>query len=136
MLCGLFGRTSGSKQLQRPCTKSRQRKNGARARSRGQLDTEPRPVARWVRPDSLIRRRERKEHRPWSFISALWAGDDGVVVIVHRHRYVRLPTLRTAASDRYDYVFGHMIPQTRNASSDHLITSADVVWFPFFPQAT
>ena len=55
---------------------------------------------------SLIRRRERKKLRPWSFIFALWAGDDGVVVIVHRHRYVRLPTLRTAASDGYDHIFG------------------------------
>jgi hypothetical protein len=64
---------------------------------------------------SLIRRRERKELRPWSFISALWAGDDGVVVIVHRHRYVRFPTLRTAASDGYDHIFGHIILQARNA---------------------
>jgi len=58
---------------------------------------------------SLICRPERKELRPWSFISALWAGDDGVVVIVHRYRYVRLPTLRTAASDGYDHIFGHKI---------------------------
>jgi hypothetical protein len=73
---------------------------------------------------SLIRRRERKELRPWSFISALWTGDDGVVVIVHRHRYVWLPTLRTAASDGYDHIFSHIILQARNAPSDHLTTSA------------
>ena len=62
----------------------------------------------------LICRRERKELRPWSFIFALWAGDDGVVVIVHRHRYVRLPTLRTAASDGYDHIFGHVILLAQN----------------------
>ena len=73
---------------------------------------------------SLIRRRERKELRPWSFISALWAGDDGVVVIVHRHRYVRLPTLRTTASDGYDHIFGHITLQARKPSRDHLTTSA------------
>jgi hypothetical protein len=71
-----------------------------------------------------LHRRERKELRPWSFMSALWAGDDGVVVIVHRHRYVRLPTLRTAASDGYDHIFSHIILQARNAPSDHLTTSA------------
>jgi hypothetical protein len=65
-------------------------------------------------PDSSARRLERKELRPWSFIVALWAGDDGVVVIVHRHRYVRLPTLGTPASDGYDHIFGHIILQAQN----------------------
>lgn len=76
---------------------------------------------------SLIRRRERKELRPWRFISALGAGDDGVVVIVHRHRYVRLPTLRTAASDGYDHIFGHITLQAQNAlarSSDNVRAGA------------